>query len=70
VISKYGINSLEGGLVMKLYTPSKRTFYISIILAGLGLIGTIVNIPFVSGIAFWCLFVSYIILVAEMLGGW
>ncbi len=55
---------------MKLYTPKKSTFYVSIALAGLGLIGTFVSIPFVSGIAFWCLFVSYIILVADMLGGW
>jgi len=55
---------------MKLYTPKKSTFYISIVLAGLGLGGTLVNLPFVTGIAFWFLFVSYIILVADMLGGW
>ncbi len=55
---------------MKLYTPSKSTFYASVVLAGLGLIGTFMNIPFISAIAFWCLFVSYIILVIDLLGGW
>jgi hypothetical protein len=55
---------------MKLYTPKKSTFFVSVVLASLGLIGTIMNIPFVSAIAFWFLFISYLILVADMLGGW
>ncbi len=55
---------------MKLYTPKKSTVYVSIVLAGMGLIGTLLNIPFISGIAFWCLFVSYIILVIDLLGAW
>jgi len=55
---------------MKLYTPKKSTLYVSVVLASLGLIGTLVNIPFVSAIAFWFLFVSYIILVVDLLGGW
>jgi hypothetical protein len=55
---------------MKLYTPKKNMFYFSIVLAGLGLIGTLINIPFISGIAFWFLFLSYLILVIDMLGGW
>lgn len=55
---------------MKLYTPKKSTFYASLILAGLGMIGSFVSIPFVSGVAFWFLFVSYIILVIDLLGGW
>jgi hypothetical protein len=55
---------------MKLYTPKRSTFNISIVLAGLGLIGTLINIPLLSGIAFWFLFVSYIFLVIDMLGGW
>lgn len=47
---------------MRLSPPTKLVFYISAVLALLGLIGTFVSIPFVSGFAFWFVLVAYILL--------
>ena len=52
---------------MKLNPPKKLTFWISVVLVVLGLIGSFVSIPFVSGAAFWFVLVGYVVLVAGLL---
>jgi hypothetical protein len=47
---------------MRLTPPTKAVFWISAILALLGLIGTFVSIPVVSGLAFWFVLVGYVLL--------
>jgi hypothetical protein len=47
---------------MKLTPPKQSTFWISVVLAALGLIGSFVTIPFVSGFAFWFVLVGYVVL--------
>ena len=47
---------------MKLTPPTKNVFYISVVLAVLGLLGTFVTIPFVSAYAFWFVLVAYVVL--------
>ena len=52
---------------MKLTPPKVITFWISVVLAGLGFLATIISIPFVSAYAFWFLFVGYIVLLLGLL---
>jgi len=52
---------------MKLNPPKTITFWISIVLAVLGLIGALVTIPFLSAFAFWFLFVGFVLLVLGLL---
>jgi len=47
---------------MRLTPPTKNVFWISIVLAALGLIGTFVAIPFVSAYAFWFVLFGYVLL--------
>jgi hypothetical protein len=44
---------------MRLTPPKKNVFWISVILAALGFVGTLVSIPFVSAYAFWLMLVGY-----------
>lgn len=52
---------------MKLNPPTKIAFWISVVLAVLGLLGSLVTIPFVSGLAFWFVVVGYAVLVTSLL---
>ena len=52
---------------MKLTPPSKLAFWISVVLAALGLIGSFVSIPFVSGLAFWFVLIGYVVLLVGLL---
>ncbi|MBT3391148.1 MAG: hypothetical protein HN413_12140 [Chloroflexi bacterium] len=52
---------------MKLNPPKNITFYISVVLAALGLIGSFVSIPVVSGLAFWFVVVGFVLLAAGLL---
>lgn len=47
---------------MQLSAPTKMMFYISIVLAVLGILGQLVTIPFISGFAFWLLALGYVAL--------
>ncbi len=47
---------------MNLTPPTKNVFYVSVVLAVLGILGSFISIPFVSGYAFWFLAVAYIVL--------
>jgi len=47
---------------MKLNAPKQVTWWIAVVLGVLGLIGTFVAIPFVSGYAFWFVFVAFLLL--------
>jgi heme/copper-type cytochrome/quinol oxidase subunit 1 len=51
---------------MRFNPPKKLTFWITVVLAALGLIGTFVTIPFVSAFAFWFVLVAYIVLAASL----
>jgi hypothetical protein len=52
---------------IKLTPPKFITFIIALILGILGLIGFLVTIPFISGIAFWLVFVGWLLLILAML---
>ena len=47
---------------MKLTPPTQTVFYISVVLAVLGLLGQYVNVPFVSDYNFYFVVVGYIVL--------
>lgn len=49
---------------MKLNTPKNVTFYVAVVLAVLGLLGTFVTIPVVTGMAFWFVVVGFVVLAA------
>ena len=50
------------GEIMKLTPPTKNVFYVSVVLAVLGLVGQYVSIPFVSAYNFYFVLVAYIVL--------
>jgi heme/copper-type cytochrome/quinol oxidase subunit 1 len=52
---------------MRLNPPKKITFWISVLLGVLALVGAIVNIPFLSAYAFWVLFIGFLLLVLSLL---
>ena len=47
---------------MNLTPPTKNVFYISVVLAVAGILGSFITIPFVSAYAFWFLVVAYVVL--------
>jgi len=47
---------------MKFNAPKQITWWIAVILGVLGLLSTFVSIPVVSGLAFWFVFVGFLIL--------
>jgi len=47
---------------MRLNAPKKIVFWISVILAALGIIGSLVSLPFISGFAFWLVVIGYVLL--------
>lgn len=49
---------------MKLNRPKDVTFIVAVILAVLGLLGTLTAIPVVSGSAIWFVIVGFIVLAA------
>ena len=51
---------------MRFNPPTKVTFWVTVVLAALGLIGSFVAIPFVSGFAFWFVLVAYVVLAASL----
>ena len=48
---------------MKLSAPQKTTWLIALIVGVLGILGTFVTIPVVSGIAFWLVAAAFVLLV-------
>ena len=52
---------------MKLTPPKNITFWISIILGLLGLIGKVATVPLLTANAFWFLFVGFVLLVLALL---
>jgi len=68
IISNYrfylppNISSKKGERIMNLNAPTKNWWWISVILAVLGVIGYFVAIPFVSVYAFWFVTVGFILL--------
>ena len=51
---------------MKLSAPKNLTFYISVALAVLGFLGFLIQIPVISGLAFWLVLVGFIVLGAAV----
>jgi hypothetical protein len=52
----------QGGGNMRFSAPKKATWWIALILAALGLVGTFISIPLISGIAFWLVVAGYVLL--------
>ena len=53
---------------MRLTPPKNITFFISVILGLLGLLGELITtIPFISEYAFWFLFAGFVLLVLALL---
>ena len=51
---------------MRMNPPKKVTFWISVVLAALGLLGFLVAIPVVSSLAFWLVLVGYVVLAVSL----
>jgi hypothetical protein len=47
---------------MNLSAPKNITFYIAVALAVLGLLGSLIQLPFVTGQAFWFVLIGFIVL--------
>ncbi|MBN2200831.1 hypothetical protein JW777_02640 [bacterium] len=47
---------------MRFSAPKKATWWIALILAALGVVGTFISIPLISGIAFWLVVAGYVLL--------
>lgn len=52
---------------MNLSAPKNITFYIAAVLGILGLLGFLVEIPLITGLAFWFVFVGFLLLGAGVL---
>lgn len=48
---------------MKLSAPKNTTWWIAVIVGGFGILATLVEIPVLSGIAFWMVAAAFILLV-------
>jgi hypothetical protein len=44
---------------MQLSAPKQLTWIIAVVLGVLGLLGNFITIPFISGIAFWLVFLGF-----------
>jgi hypothetical protein len=53
--------------IMKLSAPTNLTFWIAFVVGVLGILGTIVTLPFVSGYAFWFVALGFVLLVLGVL---
>lgn len=47
---------------MRINPPTKVVFYLSLVFAAVGLVANFVTIPVLSGIAFYFVFIGYILL--------
>ena len=47
---------------MRLNAPTQLAWVISLVLGVLGLLGMLISIPFVSGNAFWFVFVGWLLM--------
>ena len=47
---------------MKLSAPKKTTWWIAVVLGALGILGTLVSVPFVSTYAFWFVAIAFVLL--------
>ena len=52
---------------MNLSAPKNTTFYIALVLGLLGLLGFIIQLPFITGAAFWLVLLGFLVLVAAVL---
>jgi hypothetical protein len=54
-------------IIMRLTPPKKTTFWIAVILGGLGLVAKFVPVPFASANSFWFVVVGFVLLVLGLL---
>ncbi|MBN2119100.1 MAG: hypothetical protein JW730_21200 [Anaerolineales bacterium] len=55
---------------MRLSAPKQITWIVAIVLGVLGLLGSLITIPVVSGLAFWLVFLGFLLLaVATFIDG-
>ena len=61
--AKYSLDhSLNKEIKMRLNAPKKVTWWVAVVVGLVGLLGKIITIPFVSAIAFWLVFVAFVLL--------
>jgi Co/Zn/Cd efflux system component len=54
--------ALREEATVRLNPPTKIVFYLSLVFAAVGLIANFVNIPVLSGIAFYLVLIGYVLL--------
>ena len=52
---------------MNLSAPKNTTFYVAVVLAVLGFLGFLIQIPVITGMAFWLVLVGFVVLAAAVL---
>ena len=52
----------EGGKQMNLSEPKQVTFIVAVVLAVLGVLGALVQIPVLTGLSFWLVVIGFIVL--------
>jgi len=52
---------------MRLTPPKNTTFWVSVLLAVLGFVGVVANVPVLSAYPFWFVFIGYVVLVLGLL---
>ena len=52
---------------MKLSAPKQVTFVVAVVLAVLGILATLVQIPVLSGLALWLVVIGFVVLAAGCL---
>jgi hypothetical protein len=52
---------------MKLSAPKTTTFYIAAALAIFGFLGSLIQIPVITGLAFWLVLVGFVVLALSVL---
>jgi hypothetical protein len=56
------ITLLNQEIIMRLSAPKNVTWWVAVVLAVLGVLGTLTSIPFVSDNAFWFVVVGFVLL--------
>jgi hypothetical protein len=62
VLCYYSICKIKKGDEMKLTPPTKNVFWLSTVVAAVGLVASFVAVPFVSAYAFWFVVVGFVLL--------
>jgi threonine/homoserine/homoserine lactone efflux protein len=59
--------SRTGGIKMNLSAPKQASFIVAVVLAVVGLLAALVQIPVLTGLAFWLVIIGFIVLAVSVL---